>query len=104
MKTWDVIRMWRGVEAPTAVDAITMTATHGTNHDEVQAHPHSHTRVVNLLNPVSAAALRLYNETRAYLEALQAGERPDEAPMQRATTAYADALEASWKAAGGEPE
>lgn len=44
-------------------------------------------------DPVDAAALSMYNETRAYLEKLRAGEEhPDPEAMSWATAVYADAV------------
>jgi hypothetical protein len=43
-------------------------------------------------DPVDAAALRMHAETRAYLDAMDAGENPSPAAMIDATEAYRLAL------------
>ncbi len=56
---------------------------------------------MNLLDPVDAAALRMYNETRAYLLALEAGVEADPEPMEQAAITYGEAVAASQRGEEG---
>lgn len=50
---------------------------------------------MDLSDPVDAAALRMFEETTAYITALQAGDKSDGQAMIKATMDYALAVDAS---------